>query len=613
MSNPYPSPYDARQRRGSPKAAHRDYAAIGVIFCVAFLLRIAYWLVMKHNYFFYDHPSSDVLYYQEWAREISRINWIGTKTFFGLPLYPYFLAVVDRLSLGNAAWVRLTHLFLGSVNCVLTYAVAVRIFSRRVAFLSGLLLAANFVMIYYDWLMMPVTLITSLSLVIILSFSDFDKLAKKRECFLLGFLIGLAALGDGKLLIFLSLTLIYILYRYREELTGKFLGIFLMLLIGAMLPLGLTGLRNKIVGGDWIWISAQRGLSFYVGNNSKATGIFDNPCFIRPTHQGQDEDQVMVAEILAKRPLTPAGVSRFWQGQALSFIKNQPLDYLRLLGKKFKLFFTETEEAYDLDLLLQREWKGLWDINPFSVMCPLAMIGMAAAWGNRRQTIYLDFMILSQLVFTVVFFLTHRHRAAIFPFLIIYESFCVLWLADHLRLKNFKRLSLALGFFVLFLFVFMPQTMAAGDVAFYHWTKSGAVYEKRQDLPKARECYANALTLRPADTNAMYNLANAYALDGDFASAKEHYQKILALNPYQVDTLYNLGFVEEKMGAYEESLVSYLNVLQLQPQSPDALLQIAQVYQSLGDCDLAREYYTQLMRLKPQFAGELHERMAQCP
>ena len=582
---------------------------MGVVFVVAFVLRITYWVWMRKHYFFYDHPSSDVLYYQEWAKEISQGGWLGTKTFFGLPLYPYFLAVLDRLSLGHAAFVRLMHLFLGSLNCVLTYAVAGRIFSRRVAFLSGLLLAVNFVAIYYDWLMMPVTLIISLSLIIILSFVDSDRISKRTERFILGFLIGLTALGDGKILVFLSLTFIYLFYRYRKG----FIGIVLPLIIGVMLPLGFTGLRNKIVGGDWIWISAQQGLSFYVGSNPKATGLFDNPCFIRPTHQGQDEDQVMVAEILAKRPLTPAGVSRFWHGQALSFMKNQPRDYLRLFGKKFKLFFTETEAAYEIDLLLQRDWKRLWDINPFYLMCPLALVGMAAAQRKRRQTIYLDFMILSQLIFTLVFFLTHRHRTGIFPILIIYESFCVFWLADQLRSKNFKRLSLAVGFFVLFLFAFRPQAMAAEEVAFYWWTKSGAVYEKRQDLSKARECYSKALGIRPADTNAMYNLANAFAIDGDFASAKEYYQKILSLNPYQVDTLYNLGFVEEKMGADEQSLALYAHVLQLQPQSPDALLRMAQVYQRQGNCGMAKRYYVQLMRLKPQFSKEIHQRLAQCP
>lgn len=598
MSDSHPS-HDAR----------RDYAAMGVVFVVAFVLRITYWVWMRKHYFFYDHPSSDVLYYQEWAKEISQGGWLGTKTFFGLPLYPYFLAVLDRLSLGHAAFVRLMHLFLGSLNCVLTYAVAGRIFSRRVAFLSGLLLAVNFVAIYYDWLMMPVTLIISLSLIIILSFVDSDRISKRTERFILGFLIGLTALGDGKILVFLSLTFIYLFYRYRKG----FIGIVLPLIIGVMLPLGFTGLRNKIVGGDWIWISAQQGLSFYVGSNPKATGLFDNPCFIRPTHQGQDEDQVMVAEILAKRPLTPAGVSRFWHGQALSFMKNQPRDYLRLFGKKFKLFFTETEAAYEIDLLLQRDWKRLWDINPFYLMCPLALVGMAAAQRKRRQTIYLDFMILSQLIFTLVFFLTHRHRTGIFPILIIYESFCVFWLADQLRSKNFKRLSLAVGFFVLFLFAFRPQAMAAEEVAFYWWTKSGAVYEKRQDLSKARECYSKALGIRPADTNAMYNLANAFAIDGDFASAKEYYQKILSLNPYQVDTLYNLGFVEEKMGADEQSLALYAHVLQLQPQSPDALLRMAQVYQRQGNCGMAKRYYVQLMRLKPQFSKEIHQRLAQCP
>lgn len=588
-----------------------DYIPMSVIFGAALILRLIYWFLMRRYNFFYDYPGSDVVYYQDWAREIAQGEWIGTKTFFGLPLYPYFLAVLERLSLGNAALIRLAHLVLGSLNCVLTFLLADKIGSRKTAVAAGLLMAANFVMIYYDWRMMPVTLIVFLSLVIILAFLDFDSLEKKRERFLLGCLIGLTALGDGKMLIFAGCVLIYLLYRLRRSPPVRFLKVALPLVMGLMIPLTVTGARNKIVGGDWVWISAQQGLSFYVGNHAGARGVFDNPYFIRPTHAGQDEDQVLTAEMLAQRRLTPVQVSDFWKGQALAFIKTQPMDYLRLVGKKLRLFFTETQDAYDPDLLFQREWKSFWDFNPFLLMCPLAVIGMAAC-RRRQGTVYINLLLLSQLMITLIFFLTHRHRAAIFPFLIIYEAAAVSWLIEQGRFKNFRAVSPALGFLALSLCVFKPQVMADEDAAFYRWANAGTVYEKKKDLPRAREYYGKAWTLRPHDINAMYNLATVSAMEGDFVSAKAYYERILALHPFHVDALYNLGFAEENFGNYDKSLEYYRRVLALQPQSPDALFQTAQVYQKEGNCTLAEGYYLQLLHLKPQLSEEVNRQMAHC-
>ena len=76
----------------------KEIISVILIFSLALLLRLAYVVFLKQNYFFYDNPSSDVSYYQEWAREIARVNWIGTKTFWGLPLYPYFLAALWPLA-----------------------------------------------------------------------------------------------------------------------------------------------------------------------------------------------------------------------------------------------------------------------------------------------------------------------------------------------------------------------------------------------------------------------------------------------------------------------------------------------------------------------------------
>ncbi len=609
-----------------------NYVPLIFIFFTAFLLRILYWILLKNNYLFYDHPGGDVLYYQQWAKEIARGNWVGSETFWGLPLYPYFLAVLERWSVGNLFFIRLAHIFLGSLNCVLVYLIARRIFSKEVALLSGSLTAVSFTSIHYDWLVLPVPLLIFLALVIVLAFSNHDKITTWHGWGCLGLLIGITALGDGKILIFALLTISYLLVQDRPLTRDKALKTLLPMMVGIMLVLGLTGLRNKLVGGDWIWTSAQSGLSFYVGNNPKATGVFENPDFIRPTHGGQDEDQVIAAETLAKRKLTPAQVVWFWRGQGFAFIKNDPLDYLRLLARKFRLFFTETEYAYDIDLLLQRDWKQRFDVNPFLLICPLAFLGIILTRRNRprgssrreplglreeplglrKETDYINIMIASQLVFTLIFFLTDRHRATILPFLIIYESYTFLWFIGQLRLKRFNPVWMMMGLLIVFVALFPPRSMSEKEFAFYRFIKTAAVYERKEDFANAREQYFQALRLRPSDTNAMYNLANTYALTGQWALARDHYEKILALDPRHVDALYNLGFVQQKEGAYARSFTTFERLLELQPNSPDALFQAGGLARRLGDCASSKIYFKHLIQIKPNLSPDLQAMIDSC-
>ena len=92
-------------------------------------------------------------------------------------------------------------------------------------------------------------------------------------------------------------------------------------------------------------------------------------------------------------------------------------------------------------MLLQRDWKRYLDINPFPLVFPLASMGVVLARRDRpigsgvaargslqgrnlwlrgeEETDYMNNKVLSQLIFTLIFFLTDRHRATIPLFLII--------------------------------------------------------------------------------------------------------------------------------------------------------------------------------------------------
>ncbi len=586
-------------------------SAIG-IFILAFALRLAYVLLLKGYYFFYGHPASDVLYYQQWAQEISHENWLGTKTFWGLPLYPYSLAMIERLALGRHALIQIIHLAIGSFNCVLTYFIAAKLFTQRVALTAGILMATNFLLIFYDWIHMPVPLLILLSQTIIITFLHKDEIKNKREWVILGILFGLTALGDGKILIFFTFTLIYLFILNRKDNFRKMLHSGMLMILGVCLILGITGLRNKIIGGSWVWITAQSGLSFYVGNNPQANGLYENPDFIRPNHQGQDEDQIMMAEQLTGHQLTPAQVSQFWKSKGLDFIKNNPGAYLHLLIIKFRLFFTEAERAFDIDLLLQQGLKHKLDFNSYHVLCPLAILGILLNLRRRDGTMYLNLMILSQLAFTLIFFLTTHHRTTIFPFLIIFESSAIWWLIENFREKKYALVIGGVSLIITFIAILKPQRIDPKDLAFLGYAKAGPIYEERNNFPKAQEEYYRALKIYPNDTNSLYNLATSFLKMGAISNAQEYYQKVLALNPQHIDSIYNLAYSYEQIKNNTKAAQLYLQVLALVPQSIDAHLRLAQIYQKEGQCANANKHFEAIIRINPRLAQEVNTLMSQC-
>src|SRR6185295_12779047 len=84
-------------QRGLPRArAFSDRAILVAIAVVAALLRVAYVLSLRSSPWF-EHLAVDPEYYDAWARQIVAQGWLGERTFYMDPLYPYLLAAVYRL------------------------------------------------------------------------------------------------------------------------------------------------------------------------------------------------------------------------------------------------------------------------------------------------------------------------------------------------------------------------------------------------------------------------------------------------------------------------------------------------------------------------------------
>ena len=582
------------------------------LFLFALGLRLSYFSFLKQHYFFVNYPSDDVQFYQSWAEEIASGHWLGNHVFYGMPLYAYFLAIIKRLTGNHPFLIHLVQFFLGSFNCILLYQIAKKIFSPKVAIIAGILSATNFVLIYYDWLLMPVTLLITLSLIIANAVLSFTPATSKREWFLLGSLLGLCVLGDGKF-IFVAIFAAAFFLRQNRGVKQNIASALFVLFAGVAVILSLVALRNRMVDGDWVFLSAHGGINFYLGNNPQATGTFENPDFLRPTHEGHIDDPRIIAETTLNRSLKPSEVSQFWSNKAWAFIKNSPARTLLLLGKKCLLFFTDAETAYDIDLILQKDWKGRVDVNSFRIICPLAILGIGISFISRNFRAIVPFsFVLSQLIFTMLFFLITRHRATVLPFFILFESLALSWLFEKIKSRRIKEVFFALLAFFLLFALLKSERYDTSVLDFLRATKSGLVFADEKKFAEARIEYQKALGLQPRDTNTIYNLANSFAAENNFAEAILWYQRAVSMNPLNVDVLYNLGYSHEQMGNTKDAIAAYGKVVNLMPKSYDAHIRLANIFIEKGRCQDAKKHFQTVLAHYPQLSAEITSRFAAC-
>jgi len=128
-----------------------------VIFLVAIAVRVA------HIWAFRDTPLFDVLLgdagaYDAWGQRLAGGDWVGTDVFYQAPLYPYFLGALYATVGRDLLIVRIVQALIGSASAVLLAAAAARLFSRRVAWVTGLGLALYAPAIFFDTLLQKTVL-----------------------------------------------------------------------------------------------------------------------------------------------------------------------------------------------------------------------------------------------------------------------------------------------------------------------------------------------------------------------------------------------------------------------------------------------------------------------
>jgi len=338
-------------------------------------------------------------------------------TSFIPPLYPGFLALMTIL-FGPWAWLvtRIVQAVVSTLAVVLVYPLGQVVFRRDDIPLLGALLAAVF-----PPLIGGVAEINAVSfevffleLFVLLTLDAMQRSSWWRWV-IPGVVLGIAALTRPTILALLPLLSLCLWVNKRRALLTTMIQPMLIVVISAAAVISPWTLRNYRVHGEFIPISSNGGINFWIGNNEEATGEFVHPASIAP-------DLLKASEYMSEGTR-----DQFFYRQGISFIRENPQRFIRLLGVKLIYFLWSrpsmgesylNESAVGLGRLAYLLGNGL--------LLPLWILGIAlTARDWRRLTVFYS-AILSVLVINLLYFVGTRYRTPAAPYQILFASYTLL-------------------------------------------------------------------------------------------------------------------------------------------------------------------------------------------
>ena len=605
------------------------------IFALALAVRLIHiWQIRDAPFF--TVLMGDSRAYDEWAQQIARGDWLGRDVFYQAPLYPYFLGTLYTLAGRDLVLVRVCQAILGSAACVLLASAGSRLFSARVGLIAGLGLALYAPAIFLDAVLQKSVLDVFFVCLTIWVISGLIAAPRPRLAWLwLGLAIGGLTLTRENAIVFGAVGLWWAL---RHQGAGNWkrrlapAGAFVLGMAIVLLPVAL---RNSMAGGGFYLTTSQFGPNFYIGNNANADGTYRSLRFGRGSPEYERQDATDLAEAAAGRRLTPREVSRHWTGEALAFIRSEPIAWVTLLGRKAALLVNRTEmldtESQESHAESSTSLRILGRVGHFGILVPLALLGVIVTWPLRHRLWVIYVIAIAYAASVVMFYVFARYRYPLVPFLLLLGAAGVAALPQLLR-ANARSAAVAAAVVIAAVAANWPilstdlmrtitehnlgaalQAENRLDEAMEHYRRAiairadyapayinlGAALRAKGETAEAIATYEHALALRPDYPEAHYNLANALLEDGKPDDAIQHFRRAMQSEAESADIHNNLGIALAGTGQFTDAIAQFREALRIDPNSSSAHRNLGDALVSAGIREEGVEHLRRAVELDP--------------
>ena len=551
---------------------------VPAVVLLAAVLRLLYFQDIRTRPDF-SHPGLDAGYHDYWARGLAFGQWtpppdqadpqIRTQPYFRPPGYPYFLAVVYRVTGGGPSAARLAQFALGLLNVLLALWCTRRWFGDVTAWVVGLLTGTYWVFIYYEGELLEPVLLTTLTWLLLLALERWAEGGKARWLFGAGLALGLSALVRPNALIWLPAVAAWVVWRKSG---GKAVAV---LAAGAAIAILPVTARNYVAGGDLVLISSNGGINLLLGQNPEAvanhaSGETGNwSCFDWPA-------LVARASAEAGRQLKASEASRWFGRKAREQIFGRPRFTLKLLVLKTLLFWGPREVANNKVEELERTASPVLRRLPvsFSFVLAWCVVGCLLAWRNRRETaptlVLLLLLIASSFVSFLPFIAAGQYRAPLTPLLMVLASVGLVETSRYAGQGNTRAAAgwVAAGLALWWLLGINYTGYRPNEARWF--LARGISLERAGDLMAAEAEYREVLRVKPGLDVANNRLGVVLARQERYEEALKCFEAAVAVRPDFVDAQANLGLTLALLNRVAEAIPHFEAVLREQPGHADA-------------------------------------------
>ncbi len=599
------------------KRIQRDYLNPAIIGLLALVLRL--WNTLAQGSDFYANFLSDASTYGVWAAKLAAGGSYGEPVFQMGPLYPYFLALNLKLGISNYAVLFLQAIF-GSLVAVMVYFITKSIFDKKAALISGLLAAVYAPFIFYDGLLLSESIqIFLLTLSLLLLVLETNKYRLTR-LLVAGIFLGITALGRATILLFPVALVIFWSVRFfrskiknSRELVMRIGLLFAGILIGIM-PAAIHNLSY----GDSVLISSNTGINFYIGNNSRSNGAYDEPPGL---DLASDFTGRQVAEREMGHHLKSSEVSSFWMGKTMSDIKQNPLGFIGGLIRKTWLYLWYFDISQAESIEIQHLFSPIFKLPlvGFGLATILGWVGLLWAKADDRRWI-LILLFLSNFIGTVMFFVIGRFRLIGALPLLISSGPAAMLLYNGIRKQNWKAITKYASFAIIILIMLiLPRPLDRREKLASAYDNVGIFYYYRNKPGESIKWYRQAQAILPDYSPSLNNIGTWFYGQGRLDSSEYYFKQSLAVDSLSDKTLLNLGRIASERGNLDTARAYYERAKEVAPfgtsaqaalneldqrkatgtPSFDALFRLAEGYAANGQFDQAEEYYLEALKLNP--------------
>ncbi|HXV15037.1 MAG TPA: tetratricopeptide repeat protein [Candidatus Krumholzibacteria bacterium] len=600
-----------------------------LLFIAALALKIGY-VAHTADALYVKVPIMDARYYDTMAQDIARGHVVRDEAFFMGPLYPYFLALVYSTVGRDFMWVRVLQAAGGALTVTLAFLIGRRVFRPSAALVGAALLALHGAMTFYETELLMEwmgALLNAAALLLLLR----APAATPRTYAAAGAILGLSALARASILVFAAVVLGWIVRVESGRRRVRSVLAFGLAIVAVLAP---AVVHNLAVSRDFVPVTSNAGINFYIGNSLAANGTF-------VPIRGVDEiDDVTTSEYVERatgRAATPSEVSHYWFERAMTDVRADPARSLRLMARKVILFFNGYEvpqiESFDVHAA-ESTWLRALFVSTWFVVA-VGILGMVLAARSRRGSGLLSGYVLAYAASIVVFFVTGRYRSQVVPVLCLFAGFALVSLP---ALARRPRAAAAAAFALLLLFLATNPSIFRLDesmvmyreyvhrgrrlselrsyapalreidraIAIYPkqaegYVQRAVVHKENGDDFKAIEDYSRALDIEPAAPSVHYDLAQALRRVNLPGEAIREYQLAVRYDPNMVQAYNNMGVTLREMGRFEEAVAAFRKVTEIAPNYAKAYNNLGACYAEMGRPEDAIAVFEETTRRFPEY------------